>query len=200
MSQMPIVDGLTSTKMIRSFEKTHPADPTLSEAGGTRRIPILAVSASLVERERYTYIDAGFDGWILKPIDFNRLNTLLTGVVDEETRSKCHYQPGQWERGGFFDQAQRNVSPIGKIPASRRNGTRTSALVDGEQPEKGSITSESSGSSGSTQGTGGTTPVNEPRRPLIHDERLDSSQSDRRESVTPPGKGRVEGVTGHPDA
>jgi hypothetical protein len=41
------------------------------------------------------------------------------------------------------------------------------------QPDKDSLTSESSGSSGST---GGTTPVNEPRRPLIHDDRLDAPE------------------------
>lgn len=99
---MPIVDGLTSTKMIRSFEQTpeHPGYSKLASING--RIPIFAVSASLVEHERQTYIDAGFDGWILKPIDFKRLNTLLTGISDEETRQSCLYVPGGWEHGGWF--------------------------------------------------------------------------------------------------
>ncbi|KAK2013867.1 hsp90-like protein [Colletotrichum eremochloae] len=101
--QMPIVDGLTSTKMIRAFEKAGDYDghsPIAIHNGG---IPIFAVSASLVERERDKYIDAGFDGWILKPIDFKRLNTLLLGIVDDDVRAACLYAPGQWEQGGWFN-------------------------------------------------------------------------------------------------
>ncbi|RSL40092.1 hypothetical protein CEP53_013595 [Fusarium sp. AF-6] len=100
--QMPIVDGLTSTKMIRSTEASaeHHGHSAISLAN--YRVPIFAVSASLVEREKQTYIDAGFDGWILKPIDFKRLNTLLAGITDTDTRDTCLYESGQWERGGWF--------------------------------------------------------------------------------------------------
>ncbi len=170
---MPIVDGLSSTKMIRSYEKTH-TDILSPRAATNGRVPILAVSASLVERERQTYIDAGFDGWILKPIDFNRLNTLMTGIVDEETRKSCLYQPGQWECGGFFDRKQRSRFKEEKRPSNRspvEHPPRSGA--EPFQPDKDSLTSESSASSGSA---GGTTPVNEPRRPLIHDERLDATE------------------------
>jgi CheY-like chemotaxis protein len=100
--QMPIVDGLTSTKMIRSFEKSQPDVSLSSRATGNGRIPIFAVSASLLERERQTYISAGFDGWILKPIDFKRLNVLLTGIVDYDSRTSNLYVEGEWERGGIY--------------------------------------------------------------------------------------------------
>lgn len=99
---MPIVDGLTSTKMIRAFEKSPETTGLSAFAALNGRIPIFAVSASLVEREKPTYIAAGFDGWILKPIDFRRLNTLLQGIVEEDTRKSCLYETGQWERGGWF--------------------------------------------------------------------------------------------------
>jgi CheY-like chemotaxis protein len=99
---MPIVDGLTSTKMIRSLEKstTDAAYSPLAARNG--RITIFAVSASLVEQEKDTYMNAGFDGWILKPIDFQRLNTLLQGITEDEIRVQCLYTAGQWERGGWF--------------------------------------------------------------------------------------------------
>ncbi|KAL8702913.1 MAG: hypothetical protein Q9201_003919 [Fulgogasparrea decipioides] len=100
--QMPIVDGLTSTKMIRSFEKSHPQALISPRAALHGRIPIFAVSASLLEREREKYIDVGFDGWILKPIDFQRLSVLLSGIVDPKAREDCLYRPGEWERGGWF--------------------------------------------------------------------------------------------------
>ncbi|KAI1859014.1 hypothetical protein JX265_010491 [Neoarthrinium moseri] len=113
--QMPIVDGLNSTKMIRSFEQSDKC-PGLSTLGKFQgRVPIFAVSASLMERERRTYIDAGFDAWILKPIDFKRLNTLLAGITDDDVRDDCLYVTGQWERGGWFGSrsTSNDVTPMG---------------------------------------------------------------------------------------
>ena len=99
---MPIVDGLASAKMIRAHEKSPEHRGHSALASISRRIPIFAVSASLIEAEKDKYVDAGFDGWILKPIDFKRLNTFLSGIYDEEVRHSCLYVPGEWERGGWF--------------------------------------------------------------------------------------------------
>lgn len=107
--QMPIVDGLTSTKMIRAFEKSSDHDGHSAIAVHNGGIPIFAVSASLIERERDKYIDAGFDGWILKPVDFKRLNTLLLGIVDDDVRAACLYAPGQWEQGGWFNLREKTT-------------------------------------------------------------------------------------------
>lgn len=99
--QMPIVDGLTSTKLIRELE----AKPTISASPISKqcgRVPIFAVSASLEESKMAVYTTAGFDGWILKPVDFKRLSTLMTGAHQEETRKESAYIPGNWERGGWF--------------------------------------------------------------------------------------------------
>ncbi|KAK0654217.1 Bacteriophytochrome [Lasiodiplodia hormozganensis] len=119
--QMPIVDGLTSTKMIRSFEKTHPADSLSRRAKLNGRIPIIAVSASLEESGRQTYIDAGFDAWILKPISFPRLQELITGIVDRGVREEALYKSGEWERGGWFEAANPDIfeaqtKPSGRVP------------------------------------------------------------------------------------
>ena len=96
---MPIVDGLTSTKVIRSFEVSHPTHVLSTRASLNGRIPIIAVSASLIERERQQYIDAGFDGWILKPISFPRLQEIMTGIVDKNVRHENVYHSGGWEKG-----------------------------------------------------------------------------------------------------
>ncbi|KAG5948338.1 hypothetical protein E4U53_006311 [Claviceps sorghi] len=101
--QMPIVDGLTSTKMIRSMEQSHDhKGHSRLAANNNERIPIFAVSASLMEEKRQHYMDAGFDGWILKPIDFKRLSTLLSGIRNPDVRKTCLYAPGQWEQGGWL--------------------------------------------------------------------------------------------------
>lgn len=120
---MPIVDGLTSTKMIRSYEKTHATKVLSLRAAFNGRIPIFAVSASLVEKERQKYIDAGFDGWILKPIDFKRLRVLMTGIVQSDVRESCLYTPSQWEKGGWFTKQQADLfaastKPSVEAPAS----------------------------------------------------------------------------------
>jgi DNA-binding response OmpR family regulator len=113
---MPIVDGLTSTKMIRSFEKS-PESPVLSPlAQAHTRVPVFAVSASLVERERQNYVEAGFDGWILKPIDFKRLNVLLDGIFKDSVRDECLYVPGEWERGGWFRKRLTGAPPLKSDP------------------------------------------------------------------------------------
>lgn len=124
---MPIVDGLTSTKMIRSFEKSFPDEFLSNRAALNGRVPIFAVSASLIEKDRQVYIDAGFDGWILKPIDFKRLTVILSGIVEDETRESCLYEPGEWERGGWFAKRQPDVftsytKPSSKAPVSSSKG------------------------------------------------------------------------------
>ncbi|KAJ5983562.1 CheY-like superfamily [Penicillium waksmanii] len=101
--QMPIVDGSSATKMIREHEfELSSAHSTLAYGHG--RVPIFAVSASLVERDRQDYIDSGFDGWIMKPIDFQRVHVLLNGVSNLEARNSCVYRLGMWEQGGWFER------------------------------------------------------------------------------------------------
>ncbi|MCJ1477762.1 Light-sensor Protein kinase [Lambiella insularis] len=132
--QMPIVDGLTSTKMIRSHEKTH-RDHSLSRRAALNcRVPIFAVSASLVEKECQTYINAGFDGWILKPVDFKRMNILLAGIVEKETRESCLYKQGEWERGGWFSKTQPDIFATSTRPSPEAAITNTSMK---SQPDHG---------------------------------------------------------------
>ncbi len=127
--------------MIRSFEKTNSTSKTLS-ARATRngRIPIFAVSASLVEREREKYIEAGFDGWILKPVDFKQVKLLMTGIEDASVRDSCVYQPGKWEQGGWFrrmdaeaDSCHVKTTPSGKSPTAQGDAE---AERDSRPPEE----------------------------------------------------------------
>ncbi|GAA5950234.1 hypothetical protein JCM21900_003518 [Sporobolomyces salmonicolor] len=105
--QMPIMNGLEATKNIRRIEKESPL-PQVSRRPSAvlnARIPVLAVSASLPERELTTIVEAELDGWSLKPISFDRLRELLRGAVDVKRRSKDVYMPGNWERGGWLSDA-----------------------------------------------------------------------------------------------
>lgn len=98
---MPIMDGGTSATQIRGFEsKLKQPIPTRHTTHG--RIPIFAVSATLYESRVNEYVDMGFDGWILKPIDFQRLDLMLKATRDPEVRQTLEYMPGRWELGGWF--------------------------------------------------------------------------------------------------
>lgn len=115
--QMPLVDGEQATRMIRATERAGYVGTRGSQG---ERVPIIAVSASLREDLRYDYVADGyvcalratttlilpnrFDAWLLKPIDFSRLELLLHGVNDRSTRLRALYTgaPGCWESGGWL--------------------------------------------------------------------------------------------------
>lgn len=113
--RMPILNGFEATERIREFEKTERSTPLsrrLShELNG--RIPIFAVSASLSEIQYDELHDLGMDGWILKPIDFKRLDIILSGVTDLSQRKLDLYRPGcSWEIGGWLVEPQSPTSLV----------------------------------------------------------------------------------------
>ncbi|KAF8158228.1 hypothetical protein B0H34DRAFT_446175 [Crassisporium funariophilum] len=106
--QMPILNGFEATQKIRELEENdakncpRPHSRRLSHALNGR-IPVFAVSASLMEQQREELAAYGVDGWILKPIDFTRLNDILKGVTDPVQRKKDVYRAGcNWEAGGWL--------------------------------------------------------------------------------------------------
>lgn len=63
--QMPVLDGLTATQMIREKEKI-----------SGEHTPIIAMTAYALNGDRERFIDAGMDGYISKPIDAEGMNQL----------------------------------------------------------------------------------------------------------------------------
>ncbi len=98
---MPLVDGRVATRLIREWEQaTHPK--ISQNIISYDRIPIIAVSASLSEQSRQEYMDGGFSGWILKPIDFTRLEAIIAAIQDEKIRRSLIYPISTWAEGGWF--------------------------------------------------------------------------------------------------
>jgi PAS domain S-box-containing protein len=92
--QMPKVDGLTATKMIRGLESP------------VSRIPILAMTANVLPEQVKEFMKAGMDGHVAKPIkqvDLHRaIERVLTGreIGAPEGPSKS----GAEEGGNVFDR------------------------------------------------------------------------------------------------
>lgn len=100
---MPLLNGYEATERIRALEQESKTSPDRLSYKLNGRLPIFAVSASLLEVQRQDMYNLGIDGWILKPIDFKRLRVILKGVTDAHQREKDIYRPGcSWELGGWL--------------------------------------------------------------------------------------------------
>lgn len=71
--QMPIMDGLTATKEIRSLKKDD-----------AKSIPILAMTANTFKEDVDNTIEAGMNGFISKPIDVTYLYTQINQIFKEK--------------------------------------------------------------------------------------------------------------------
>ena len=69
--QMPQLDGIETTKRIREREA--------GQAG--RQTPILALTANTLVEDRYACFEAGMDGFLIKPLDREKLTEALAGLA-----------------------------------------------------------------------------------------------------------------------
>jgi CheY-like chemotaxis protein len=72
--QMPEMDGLTATRHIRAQEARC----------GTRRVPIIALSASVLMADRQAALEAGMDAFASKPIDLPELTFEIARATGRE--------------------------------------------------------------------------------------------------------------------
>lgn len=68
--QMPVLDGVSACKIIRSIE-------------GGKKIPIVAVTAHAMQGDREHYLKIGMDDYISKPIDRNALNLTIKRLTNQ---------------------------------------------------------------------------------------------------------------------
>jgi PAS domain S-box-containing protein len=69
--QMPQLDGIETTRRIRGLEAGQPG----------RQTPILALTANTLVEDRYACFEAGMDGFLIKPLDREKLAEALAGLA-----------------------------------------------------------------------------------------------------------------------
>jgi PAS domain S-box-containing protein len=69
--QMPGLDGIETTRRIRAREADTSSRPT----------PILALTANTLVEDRYACFEAGMDGFLIKPLDREKLADALAGLA-----------------------------------------------------------------------------------------------------------------------
>jgi signal transduction histidine kinase len=70
--QMPVMDGVAATRLIRESEAQ----------GARRRIPIVALSANAMTHQVAEYLAAGMDLHVAKPIELSKLHAALRQVTE----------------------------------------------------------------------------------------------------------------------
>jgi len=68
--QMPQLDGIEAAKRIRAAEAGQPG----------RHTPILALTANTLVEDRYACFEAGMDGFLIKPLDRDKLSEALASL------------------------------------------------------------------------------------------------------------------------
>ncbi len=77
--QMPNVDGLEATRMIRALDDPEKAN-----------VPIVAVTANAFEEDRKAAFDAGMNGHLAKPYDIPKMMQTLTAVIRDGSGPATH--------------------------------------------------------------------------------------------------------------
>jgi len=72
--QMPQLDGIETTRRIRACEAGHPG----------RLTPILALTANTLAEDRSACFEAGMDGFLVKPLDREKLADALAGLATSQ--------------------------------------------------------------------------------------------------------------------
>ncbi|MEZ9393639.1 response regulator [Vibrio splendidus] len=74
--QMPVLDGFEATKQIRELEE-----------GSSKHIPIVALTANVVQRDKHLCFDVGMDEFLPKPVNQGKLREIVASFLSKESDS-----------------------------------------------------------------------------------------------------------------
>ncbi|MGO9597997.1 MAG: response regulator [Isosphaeraceae bacterium] len=93
--QMPEMDGFEALLSIRSLE---------SQANGLLPTPVIALTAHAMNGDRDRCLEAGFDGYLSKPIHAADLEAALHRVENGDARNACGTRSGGFDRSFALNQ------------------------------------------------------------------------------------------------
>ncbi|MCR4510241.1 PAS domain S-box protein [Pseudomonas sp. 32.2.56] len=120
--QMPLVDGLEASRRIRALEATQQRAP----------IPIIALTASVLDQDRQAALDAGMNGFASKPLDLPALLAEMARLLGV-AQGQGAVENSAAAKTGLFDW-QRGASlwggPVQMSQAIQRFLSEQGALVE----------------------------------------------------------------------
>lgn len=123
--QMPQMDGLEATRLLREREK-----------GSTRHIPVIAMTANAMEGDRETCLRAGMDDYLAKPIRAADLKEKLDAIAEDKRRTQPR-PPSSPEEDASV--AAKHIVAFGEARADTKEIDTSSAtilVVDDEQANR----------------------------------------------------------------
>lgn len=109
--QMPEMDGLEAAQKIRRMEKARGRSESLNASmpeSLDSKVPIIALTAYAMPQERDSFLQAGMDGYVSKPIDpqklFGEIKRVVRGSAAERTQG-CKMVEEE-SCSGFFDMQE----------------------------------------------------------------------------------------------
>ena len=82
---MPIVDGITAFKQIRSYEENE----------NLIKVPIVALTANAIKGDKEKFLDLGMDGYLTKPIKINELKEVFTNYLISNNKIEINQELNQ---------------------------------------------------------------------------------------------------------
>lgn len=76
--QMPVMDGITATRIIRDKQVSGTISP----------VPILGMTANALQEDRQKCLDAGMDGYLPKPVNLQELDKRLIALIESSKQKK----------------------------------------------------------------------------------------------------------------
>jgi response regulator RpfG family c-di-GMP phosphodiesterase len=86
--QMPQMDGLEATRVIRQWE------------AGKSHIPVVALTAHAMESDRQRCVDAGMDAYVSKPFSADVLYATIEQLVGRTNRPEVEGRPARADQSG----------------------------------------------------------------------------------------------------
>lgn len=117
---LPDVDGYECTRLLQA-------------ADATRAIPILALTANVLEGDRQKALGAGCSGYVAKPIDVDELPRKIAGHLDAAARSGRKAAPTRADQGQPWD-----ARPPGAMDR-RENGRSQVARRTMDRPTRANL-------------------------------------------------------------
>lgn len=68
--QMPLIDGISALKTLRSFKDTS-------------NIPVIAVTSYAMKGDEDLFLREGFNGYVAKPVNINELKNTIRGILEK---------------------------------------------------------------------------------------------------------------------
>ena len=105
--QMPIMDGLTATSMIREEER----------ASARPRVPIVALTANALKDDRDACVAAGMDDYLTKPVSRDRIAAGLKRLLPDAASRVRAPATRPAPKPHTLSSSERVEAPSGRVPA-----------------------------------------------------------------------------------